>query len=63
MKIEYIWHDSPKEKRHYDTEIARSMNMCFFRNMTQEEFDKHELESLEKNKHRGLVLDYRILEE
>ena len=62
MKIEYIWHDKPKEKKIYDTKVAYSMTPRAFRDKTQEEFDQKELESLEKNKARGLVLEYRVVE-
>lgn len=62
MKIEYIWHDKPKEKKTYDTKVAYSMIPRFFKAKSQEEFDKQELESIEKNKARGLILEYRVVE-
>ena len=63
MKIEYIWHDKPKEKKTYDTKAAYSMIPRAFKTKSQEEFYKQELESFEKNKSRGLILDYRVTEE
>ena len=62
MKIEYIWYSSPKTKRTYDTKRAFDMTPRFWRPKTQEEFDKRELESLEENKARGLILEYRVVE-
>lgn len=64
MKIEYVWYTDPKRKRVYDTET--SFNRCPISlkksGQTQEEWDKQEIESFEKNKKRGLVLEYKVID-
>lgn len=66
MKIEYVWHDEPNRKKLYDTEKSFKMNHNPFSSLdagkTQEKFDKHELESFEEKKNRGLVLEYKVIQ-
>ena len=61
MKIKYIHFSEPNITKIYDTKIALKKNP-FYR-MTQEEFDKLELANMERNKKKGHVLSYEVIEE
>ena len=58
MKIKYTWFDEPNKEKVYDTEKALKNNPFIKR--TQSDFDKMELESMERKKQQGLVLSYEI---
>ena len=69
MLIEYIHKSEPKKTKVHDTQKAYK-NMQFaildpdtkLYKKTQAEFDKIYLDSFEKDKARGIILYYKILE-
>ncbi|MBO5969923.1 MAG: hypothetical protein J6S14_15655 [Clostridia bacterium] len=62
MKIKYVWHESPDTEKIIDT-VAELPNIPFNTTPpTQERYDKHTIELLERDKARGLVLRYEVIE-
>ena len=61
MKIKYIHFSEPNKEKVYDTEKSLKNNPVI--SMNQEEWDKHELERMKKDKERGHILSYEIIEE
>ena len=59
MKIRYTHISDPDTEKIYDTEISLKRNS--FIKMSQEDWDKHELEKMNKDKKNGLILSYRIM--
>jgi len=60
MKIKYIHFSEPNKVKEYDTEIALKNNS--FLKKSQEDFDKLELEHMERDKQKGHILSYEIVE-
>lgn len=63
MKIKYIHFSEPNKVKIYDTEVALKKNPFLdpFIRMTQEEFDKMELEHMERDKQKRHILSYEIV--
>lgn len=61
MKIKYVHASEPDVEKIYDTEKSLKNNPMV--HMSQEEWDKHELKSMEDNKAAGHVLSYEVLTE
>ena len=63
MKIMYIWHSEPKRRKVYDTEKSFERTPSVFKKQgcQQEVWDKQELESIERNKQNGKVLEYKVI--
>ena len=66
MKIKYIWHDQPDVQKFYDTRISLVNSRGFLNMMgsfpNQEDWDKKELANFERDKQRGKILSYEIVE-
>ena len=60
MKIKYIHSSEPIEVKIYDTEKALKNNP--FIEQTQSDFDKMELANMERDKRKGLILSYEIMQ-
>ncbi len=60
MKIKYIHSSEPSEVKIYDTEKALKNNPFIER--TQSDFDKMELANMERDKRKGLILSYEIMQ-
>lgn len=60
MKIKYIHSSEPSEVKIYDTEKALKNNP--FIEQTQSDFDKMELANMERDKRKGLILSYEIMQ-
>ena len=58
MKIKYIHSSEPDKVNTYDTEIALKNNP--FIRLSQEAFDKLEIEHMERDKEKGYILSYEI---
>ena len=61
MKIQYIHISDPNNAKIYDTKISLERNP--FITLSQEEWDKHELERMEQNRKEKLILEYRVMPE
>lgn len=67
MKIRYVHSADPGVEKIHDTE--KSLKGCIGlihslgSDRTQEEWDKHELSCFERDKAKGLVLSYSVIEE
>ena len=67
MKIRYVHSADPGVEKIHDTE--KSLEGCIGlihamgSERTQEEWDKHELSCFERDKAKGLVLSYSVIEE
>ena len=69
MKIKYRHVGNPKIEKTHDTEKAY-VNMDFaihdpqskLYNITQKEFDQIQLETFKRDKQRGIICDYEIIE-
>lgn len=61
MKIEYIHASATDKIKIHDTERVRKNTFCYTK--TQKEVDEHELKCFERDKARGLIIYYKILEE
>lgn len=61
MKIKYIHASAPKLEKIYDTEKSLKNNPMI--HISQNEWDKHELQSMENDKTTGKILHYEIMEE
>lgn len=60
MKIKYIHNSEPSKIKVYDTE--RSLKNNPFIKQTQSDFDKMELANMERDKRKGLILSYKIIQ-
>jgi hypothetical protein len=60
MLIEYIHENDPGKVKIHDTEKVRKNT--FFYNKTQKEVDEFEIKCFERDKMRGTILYYKILE-
>lgn len=61
MRIKYVHFSEPNKEKIYDT--VKSLKNNPFIKKTQEEFDQFELEKMRKDKERGHILSYEVLEE
>lgn len=61
MKIKYIHSSNPNKEKIYDTEKALKNNS--FIKKSQEDFDKLELENMERDKQKGYIISYEVLQE
>ena len=60
MKIKYVHFSEPNKEKEYDTEVALKKN--HFIKMSQDEFDKLELNNMERHKKQGLILSYEVVQ-
>lgn len=60
MKIKYIHVSDPTIEKIHDTEQAFKNPPRVFR--TQEEFDAHTLKLFERDKEKGIILSYEVME-
>lgn len=60
MKIKYVHFSEPENEKIYDTEVALKRNPSIHK--TQEEFDQFELRHMERDKSKGYILSYEIIE-
>ena len=65
MKIKYTHISDPETEKIHDTAVALAKlpSMLKSRNPTQSEFDAFELDLLKRDKERGIVLSYEIINE
>ena len=59
MKIDYVHFSSPDIKKEYDTVVALKNNP--YVKMSQDDFDKMELEHMEKDRKNGYILSYEVV--
>lgn len=59
MKIKYIHFSEPTTVKEYNTEVALKRNP--FIRMSQEDFDKMELEHMARDKEKGYILSYEVV--
>ena len=63
MKIKYIHNSEPSKIKVYDTERALKNNPYIKQTkQTQSDFDKMELANMERDKRKGLILSYEIIQ-
>ena len=69
MKIKYIHASAPKSEKIHDTKQAyKNMDWAIhdpeskLYNITQSEFDEIQLNTLKRDKQKGVVLSYEIME-
>jgi hypothetical protein len=60
MKIKYIHSSEPSKVKIYDTGKALKNNPFIER--TQSDFDEMELANMERDKRKGLILSYEIMQ-
>ena len=58
MKIKYRHSSEPDKIKIYDTKVALKNNP--FIRLSQETFDKMEIEHMERDKEKGYILSYEI---
>lgn len=65
MKIKYTHISDPETEKIHDTAIAFAKLPPIFRsvNNTQAKFDNHTLDLLKRDKERGVILSYEIIDE
>lgn len=65
MKIKYTHIADPETEKIHDTAIAFAKLPPIFRsvNNTQTKFDNHTLYLLERDKEKGIILSYEIIDE
>lgn len=67
MKIRYVHSSNPEVEKIHDTE--KSLQGCiglihsFGTDRTQEEWDRHELNCFERDKTKGIILSYSVIQE
>lgn len=65
MKIKYIHISAPNTEKIHDTQKALKAAKGFINamgsNPSQEEYDEIELQNFERDKKRGIIIEYRIL--
>lgn len=61
MIIDYVHFSSPNVKKAYDTVIALKANTSI--KMSQDDFDKMELEHMERDRKKGYILSYEVVQE
>ena len=61
MIIDYVHFSSPNVKKAYDTVIALKANPSI--KMSQDDFDKMELEHMERDRKKGYILSYEVIQE
>ena len=60
MIIDYVHFSSPNVKKAYDTVIAFKANPSI--KMSQDDFDKMELEHMERDRKNGYILSYEVVQ-
>lgn len=72
MKIKYIHFSEPQKEKIYDTEKSYKNRLIIGMNneidmekfkQTQEDFDKQELEKMSRDKEKGHIIQFSIIEE
>lgn len=63
MIIKYIHMSDPKKEKFFDTEETYNSSRFLYAASTQEEFDRFHLTLFERDKRKGIILEYSVISE